>query len=161
MTWPTAMLCLLPLLWAGNRRAFGWRGFTVSLPWGPMARTWLALYGAAMIGGFFPYDSVRTFAVIDFVTACIVLTSPKGEAQRLIGFLAGGMVFVHAGFYSSYAGRLQPGPEGFEGYVALQRGLGWVQFIALLTGGGYEAYRHCVDWWDARRSGLHLGMGGA
>lgn len=155
MTWPTAMLCLLPLLWVGNRhKVYG-------LPWGPLARTWLALFGAAYVANFFPYDSVRTFAIIDFITACLVLTSPKGEAQRLIGFLAGGMVFVHAGFYSSYAGRMQPGPEGFLGYVALQRGLGWVQFIALLTGGGYEAYRHLVDWWNARRSGLHIRMGGA
>lgn len=153
--WKLSMLCLLPLLWVGNRHA------VYGLPWGPLARTWAALFCASLVAGLFPYDSVRTFAVIDFVTACIVLSSPKGETQRLIGFLAGGMVFVHAGFYSSYAGRLQPGPEGFEGYVALQRGLGWVQFIALLTGGGYEAYRHCVDWWDARRSGLHLGMGGA
>lgn len=155
MTWPTAMLCLLPLLWVGNRhKVYG-------LPWGPLARTWLALFGAAYVANFFPYDSVRTFAIIDFITACLVLTSPEGEAQRLIGFLAGGMVFVHAGFYSSYAGRMQPGPEGFLGYVALQRGLGWVQFIALLTGGGYEAYRHLVDWWNARRSGLHIRMGGA
>ena len=38
-------------------------------------------------------------AVIDFITACIVLSSPKGESQRLIGFLAGGMVFVHAGVH--------------------------------------------------------------
>ena len=155
------MLCLLPLLWAGSRRTFEWRGWRLSIPWGPMARTWLALFGAAYVGSFIPYDSVRTFAVIDFVTACIVLSSPKGEAQRLIGFLAGGMVFVHAGFYSSYAGRLQPGPEGFEGYVALQRGLGWVQFIALLTGGGYEAYRHLVDWRDAWRGRVHLRVGGA
>lgn len=155
MTWPTAMLCLLPLLWVGNRhKVYG-------LPWGPLARTWLALFGAAYVANFFPYDSVRTFAIIDFITACIVLSSPKGETQRLVGFIAGGMVFVHAGFYSSYAGRMQPGPEGFEGYVALQRGLGWVQFIALLTGGGYEAYRHLVDWWNARRSGLHIRMGGA
>lgn len=147
MTWITAMLCLLPVLWAGRS--------------GPLFRTWAALFGAALIGGLFPYDSVRSFAVIDFATACIVLSAPKGEAQRLIGFLAGGMVFVHAGFYSSYAGRMQPGPEGFLGYVSLQRSLGWLQFIALLTGGGYEAYRHLVDWRDARWGGIRIRMGGA
>lgn len=151
------MLCLLPLLAAGNSR----RIMGIPVPWGPMARTWAALFGAAFVAGFFPYDSVRTFAVIDFLTACAVLTSPKGESQRLIGFLAGGMVFVHAGFYSSFAGRLQPGPEGFVGYVSLQRGLGWVQFMALLAGGSYEAYRHLVDWWDARRIRIHIRMGGA
>jgi hypothetical protein len=151
------MLCLLPLLAAGDRRWI--KG--VPVPWGPMARTWLALFGAAYAASFLSYDSVRSFAVIDFITACIVLTTPKGEAQRLIGFLAGGMVFVHAGFYSSYAGRLQPGPEGFLGYVQLQRSLGWVQLAALLAGGSYEAYRHSVDWWDARRSVIHLRMGGA
>lgn len=157
ITWPIAMLCLLPLLAIGDMRTVA----GVPVPWGPMARTWAAMFGAALIGGMLPYDSVRTFAVIDLLAAVIVLPAPRGEAQRLIGFLFGGMVFAHVGFYSSIAGRLQLGPDDFIGYAMLNRELGWIQFAALLSGGGYAAYRYAVHGRDARGSRAHIRVGAA
>ena len=153
--WKIAMVCLLPLLAAGSHK-WVWG---ISVPWGPLARTWLAMFAAAFVGGLFPYDSVRTFAVIDFVAAVVILTSPRVEAQRLVGFIFGGMVFAHAGFYSSIAGQLQPGPEGFLGYAILQRLLGWAEYVALLAGGIYEAERSFNNWRDARGRGVHIRMG--
>ena len=153
--WKIAMVVLLPLLAVGDRKWI--RGIPV--PWGPLARTWLAMMLAGMIASGLPYDSVRTFAVIDFAAAAVILSSPRGEAQRLVGFIFGGMVFAHAGFYSSIAGQLQPGPDDFLGYAILQRLLGWAEYVALLAGGIYAAERSFNNWRDARGRGVHIRMG--
>lgn len=157
MTWYLTLAAMLPLLAIGERRWI----VGVPVPWGPLARAWLALAGASFAAGFFSYDSVRTFAAIDFIAACIVLSSPRGEAQRLIGFLFGGMVFAHAGFYSSIAGRMQLGPEDFMGYGMLNQHLGWLQLAALLSGGIYAAYRSLVSGGHDRGGGVHIRVGAA
>ena len=153
--WPIAMLVMLPVLAMGERRRI--KG--VPVPWGPLARTWLALFAAAFLGQFIAFDNVRAFAVLDALVAVAVLTSPRGEAQRLIGFVSGCAVLFHAFFYFATIGRLQPGPVDFNGYADFNRFLGWVQLAALLTGGGHAAYRSIVSRAYDRSRGGHFRVG--
>ena len=127
------MLCLLPLLAAGTpMRVCG-----VPVPWGQKARTWAALMGAGMVAGLFPYNAIPAFAVIDFAAGVIVLKRPQGEAQRAIGLLFIGMLFVHVGFF--LACWLQPGAKDWTSYAEFNRLLGWLQFACLASWGAADA----------------------
>lgn len=134
--WPVAMVCLLPLLAAGSpMRLAG-----VHIPWGKRGRTWLVLFCAGFAGTLFAAELIFAFAAIDGVAAAMVLKRPRGEAQRAIGLLFVGMLFVHLGFY--LACRMQPGPHDFTVYAQINRLLGWLQWACLLSWGvGYAVAR--------------------
>lgn len=131
--WKIAMVCLLPLLAVGSPlRLWG-----VHIPWGKRGRTWLILFGAAVIGGFFSAGNIMAFAAIDAVSAWLVLKHPRGESQKAIGLIFVMMLCVHIGFY--VACRMQPGPHDVEGYAAFNRLLGWLQWAFLLSWGATSA----------------------
>ena len=132
------MVVLLPLLAAGSPvRLWG-----VRLPSGPKAQAWLVLFGASVAALLFSGESIWPFAIIDGLAGYLVLRRPRGEAQRAIGTVFIMMLFLHLGFY--LAGRLQPGPHDFLGYVMANRLLGWLQWAILASWGVGDAVNRLV-----------------
>lgn len=136
--WKAAMICLLPLLAAGSPVRLS--GFPV--PYGPKLRTWLVLFGAAVVGMVVQPENIPAFAAIDAVAGWLVLAHPRGDAQRAIGLLFVSMLFIHIGFF--IACWLQPGAHDFVGYATFNRLLGWLQLACLASWGAGDVLGNFV-----------------
>lgn len=134
MNWFAAMLCLTPLL-ALDSPAHVWG---VRLPSGQKLRTWLVMFCASLGAWLVRADNpAPVYAVIDGLSAYLVLRRPLGEMQRAIGALFIGMMAVDLGFTG--ACWLQPGPHDFGGYFAFNGQIGWLQWACLALWGVGDA----------------------
>lgn len=120
--WWLAMLCIMPLV-CGNADKL---------------RTWLALAFAAGVVLVLPEMDVRAYILTDALAGFIVLRSPKGWAQRLIGGVFSGMVLFHIGY-------LWGGSGDPVLYATIQNALGWGQFACLATWGALSAGETILD----------------
>lgn len=159
MMWNLAALALLPLMAVNSPvRVYG-----IPIPWGQKLRTWAGLVGAAcaawfyvMAFGYSP-DAAAAFFVIDAAAAWLVLRHPVGIAQKTIGLLFVGMLFLDLGFF--LACQFRAGGHDLAGYVGFNRLLGWLQLAVLMSWGLYDAIGYRVrDWWGHRYS-RHLADG--
>lgn len=130
MTWPVAMLCLLPILAASGL-------------WTAKMRMWLILMATAFAGMQFSATAIIAFAFIDGIGGYFSLKRPRGEFQWAIGLLFIAAVGLHVGFY--IAGRMQPGPHDFMGYALAARAIGWLQFACLASWGVRDAVVRFID----------------
>lgn len=109
------MLCLLPFMFFGDRKA--------------KLRTWGALFAASLAAMVFPY--VGVYIAIDLIAGAVVLTRPAGIEQRLIGLLFAGMAIFDIGF-------ILGGQNDPDQYVRFMLILGWAQAAILAIWGAHD-----------------------
>lgn len=115
------MLCLAPLMLSK-----------------PKATAWAILGMAGIASSLARPDAIWTFALIDAISAALLLHSGKYLPQKAIALISAGMLCIHGGFI---AGQLVHGEADLAGYADLQIALGWAQFAILALWGGVDAVR--------------------
>jgi hypothetical protein len=87
-------------------------------------RTWSALAISSLFGWFLPPLAIGSYIIVDTLAAALVLRSPAGVAQRLVGLGFAGMILFHVGYVIS--------PQtNWQEYYRAQEFVGWVQLLLL------------------------------
>ena len=136
--WKLAMLAALPFMGRGAK-----------------LRTWVALMGASLAATMFPPLSVGAYIAIDIFAGALVLTKPATEVQKLIGRGFVLMVMFHLGYLLSSA--LAPVEGASMFYYQANAATGWLQLLALLSWGLWDAGKALVSFTDRwRRPGASV-----
>lgn len=97
----------------------------------------LASYAGQAVTPQVGYPPILWYAVIDFLSACLVLARPAGAAQKAIGVCFAGMILYHAGI--ALAVWLFGTDINYAPYYDFMTRVGWLQFAILAAWGSWDS----------------------